>query len=119
MNGKLDLQPAQPSDFMQVQEILSEAAHWMRTELGVLDQWPERFPDWIVEKAIAANEMYLVRVDEEVVGTVRIQNADEGTWGEDAAPAVYVHSLALRRTQAGKGLGGAMLDKVQADAASA
>lgn len=116
---QIKLARATPPDLGNVQEVLTEAAQWMRAERGVNDQWPERFPDWVIEEAIAAGEMFLVRAGEDLVGTVRIQHSDESAWGADDAEAVYVHSLAVRRKFGGRGLGAAILDQVQREAAAA
>jgi ribosomal protein S18 acetylase RimI-like enzyme len=116
---QIKLEPARALDLPSVQGVLSGAARWMREERGVLDQWPEQFPDWLIEDAIARGEMFLVRAGTEIAGTVRIQNADVDAWGEDDGRAVYVHSLALRRKFSGQGLGAAILDKIQQDATAA
>jgi GNAT superfamily N-acetyltransferase len=116
---QLELQAAGPDDLEQVQKILSESARWMREQRGVTDQWPERFPDGVIADAIAAGEVFLARVGSDVIGTIRIQDADEAAWGEDEAQAIYVHSLAVRRDRRGQGLGAAILDQVQKDAGAA
>ncbi|MBW3538092.1 GNAT family N-acetyltransferase [Candidatus Parcubacteria bacterium] len=117
MKKDLELVLASELDLGVVQAILSESGRWMREARGVLDQWPERFPDWLVLEAIRAREMFLVYRDNECIGTVRIQESDEAVWGPDDRQALYVHSLAVRRSLKGQGLGQAILDEVQKEAA--
>ncbi len=113
MNGSLVLVLASETDLDLIQEILSESARWMREEQGVLDQWPERFSDRAVLRAIRTGETFLVYRFQKCVGTVRVMETDESVWGFDDGQALYVHSLAVRRELKGQGVGEAILDAVQ------
>jgi ribosomal protein S18 acetylase RimI-like enzyme len=48
----------------------------------------------------------------EPVATFTVIDHDEEVWGEQPPVAVYVHSLAIRRSFAGQGLGSQLLSEV-------
>lgn len=54
---EVELKPVNEEDLVRIQAILSDAARWMRDELGVLNQWPERFPDRVILEAIRARDV--------------------------------------------------------------
>ena len=60
---------------------------------------------WIAEN-IAAGEFHLVRLGDDPVATFRLLYSDALFWGSrDRADAAYVHTLAVRRAWAGRGIG--------------
>jgi ribosomal protein S18 acetylase RimI-like enzyme len=111
--GEARLVAAAEADLEVVLDILAESAAWVREERGIIGQWPARFPEQMFLEAIRGGEMFCVCLGREVVGTVRVQESDDATWGDDDTLALYCHSLAIRRRYAGRGLGGATLDEVQ------
>jgi ribosomal protein S18 acetylase RimI-like enzyme len=111
--GKIRLAVAAESDLGLVLDILAEAAVWLRDELGIRHQWSPQFPQNAFAQAARDGELYLIYDGEDLVGTVRIQLADEPVWGPDDRRAVYCHSLAIRRHYSGRGLGGEALDAAQ------
>lgn len=104
---------AQPSELETVLDILEEAAQWL-TAKGI-DQWPpgafrngHRRLQSLVDH-LNQGEVYLAEVDGEAIGTIRLQWSDKPTWGDMPDDAGYVHSLAIRRAFAGKGVGRQLL----------
>ena len=93
--------------------LLDEAIAWLK-KLG-LDQWQgnrER-QRMHVETDLAAETVYVVERAGGVVATIRLDEfADTDFWrGEDEpAAALYVHRMAVARSDRGIGLGSAMLD---------
>ena len=100
------LERAHKNEVEVVLEVLSESARWL-TSRGI-EQWPDPFPRDPVERSIARGETFLVRVGDEVAGTVTLRWSDPLFWGEQAPVAGYVHALAVRREFAG--LGAKVLD---------
>jgi ribosomal protein S18 acetylase RimI-like enzyme len=94
---------------------LEEARLWIADQGHV--QWTRPFrADWIDEK-IQSGEFYLATQRGVPVAVVRLLWADPVFWGErDDGSAAYVHSLAVRRDLAGKGIGGRVLRWAEAQA---
>ncbi len=124
--GAIIIKQAQPSDIAVMTEILEEAALWIAS-LDI-DQW--RPGDFLgtssqirMAQNICAGEAYLVLHEEQVIGTITVQDGkaiDEELWGhETLKDALYVHRLAILRAFAGKGIGSMILrwaEKVTLDA---
>ena len=110
--GALAIRRAEPADLDAVAAILEEAAGWLRAK-GI-DQWRAWLPLKPVIEAIERGECYLAWLDGQPVGTLllrlSLQWPDTAIWGEVPDDAGYVHSLAVRRAFAGRGLGRQMLD---------
>jgi ribosomal protein S18 acetylase RimI-like enzyme len=109
---EIEIGPAEPGELGVVLDILVEAAHW-QTARGLTQWFPELFTIVLraeIERQIGAGEVYLARIDGEAVGTLTLQWADEPVWGPQPDDAGYVHRLAVRRGQAGRGIGRALLD---------
>lgn len=124
--GPITIIQAQPSDLATITDILEEAASWIAS-LGI-DQWqPDSFLDASGQQRIAQNigqrEAYLVLYNEQVIGTVTVQEGsaiDEELWGyETLQDALYVHRLAVRRVFAGRGIGYVLLKWAEQPAANA
>lgn len=120
--GTYDLLKAQPSEAVEVVALLVEAARWLQSR-GIA-QW-----GWMLEPEqqralaaeVAAGATYLAWREGRPVGTVRLLlepgEWDHGLWGAAAAePAAYVHRLAVARSEAGRGLGAALLAWAEAEA---
>lgn len=101
--------PATAANAPTVRAILDDARHWLATR-GIA-QWTAPFADaWMAEK-IAAGEVYIASQAGEPVAVARLLWRDASFWGErERGDAVYLHTLAVRRDMAGRGIGGEMLD---------
>jgi GNAT superfamily N-acetyltransferase len=99
---------ARPEEVEMVLEILNEAADWLQAK-GI-DQWQTRyFTRSLILEQTGRGEVYLARLDGNVVGTITLQWSDP-LWWEDAPPdAGYFHRLAIKREYAAKGLGRALV----------
>jgi GNAT superfamily N-acetyltransferase len=72
-----------------------------------------RLVDWIEE-----GEVLVQRDRGRIIGAVAMLGREPDTWGDDATPAIYVHSLMVDRSYAGQNLGARMLERVEAIARS-
>jgi len=94
----------------------AEASEWLG-RLGT-DQWSRPFPDEESQTArllagILAGETWMVRDGGDTVATITVNDyANPLLWtdSERAEPSRYVHKMTVRRSQAGTGLGGQLLD---------
>ena len=96
----IEVVPAGVDDVPMVLAILGEASAWLRSR-GVL-QWPERFPEELLQRSAASQELYVVLDEGERAGTVTLQWLDPMFWG-DRADAGFIHRLAVSRVHAGIG----------------
>jgi ribosomal protein S18 acetylase RimI-like enzyme len=109
----LEVRRAEPADVDVIIAILSEAARWL---LGRgIRQWPDPFPRSRVEPLVSRGDFYVARIAGEPVATLALLWSDPTFWGEQPDDAGYVHALAVRRSQAGRGLGACLLDWAEAE----
>lgn len=100
--------------------LLRAAALWLR-ERGI-DYWqnwlapPEHHVRW-VDDGLTSGEFQLIQSAGSVIGCVRLQDADPMFWGIREEPAVYLHSLTIDRSLAGRGFGRQVLDAIGAESA--
>ncbi|MEO7000736.1 MAG: GNAT family N-acetyltransferase [Ktedonobacterales bacterium] len=88
--------------------IYEEAARWLWDQ-GIHQWKPGEFRrKWILPH-IERGEVYLAKRGAETLGSVLIQWSDEYIWGKTPDDAGYIHGLRVRRSEAGQGLGRAML----------
>jgi ribosomal protein S18 acetylase RimI-like enzyme len=111
--SELDVRCAGLADVDEIVAVLSEAARWLLSR-GIR-QWPDPFPRERVERLVRRGDSYLARLRGEPVATLALQWSDPTFWGEQPDDAGYVHALAVRRTQAGRGLGARLLDWAEAE----
>jgi ribosomal protein S18 acetylase RimI-like enzyme len=111
--SELDVRRAGLADVDEIVAVLSEAARWLLSR-GIR-QWPDPFPRERVERLVRRGDFYLARLGREPVATLALQWSDPTFWGEQPDDAGYVHALAVRRTQAGRGLGARLLDWAEAE----
>ena len=97
--------------------LLDEATLWV-TARG-FEQWPLPFPRDEVAAAIDSGEVYVAEVNGDVVATVTLLWDDPLYWGERPADAAYVHKLAVKRAHAGRGIGSALVEWADEEAAEA
>ena len=103
---------------MTVAGLLDEATVWVN-DLG-FSQWPLPFPRDQLAAAIGRGEVYVVESEDgEGVATVSMLPDDPEYWGDQPPDAFYVHKLAVRRDQAGRGIGAAIVEWANAEAAEA
>jgi ribosomal protein S18 acetylase RimI-like enzyme len=103
---------AQPEDLPRYIDVLEELADWLA--LRGIKQWPPgtfRLSTNYYAHSIKQGEVQLAFIGEALVGTLRLLLHDPIVW-PDAAPedALYVHSLAVRRSCADQQLGLRLLD---------
>ena len=114
----MNVRRAQPEDALTVAGLLDEATVWVN-DLG-FSQWPLPFPRDQLAAAIDRGEVYVVESEEgEGVATVSMLPDDPEYWGDQPPDAFYVHKLAVRRDQAGRGIGAAIVEWANAEAAEA
>jgi len=109
---------AHQEDAVVVAGLLDEATVWVN-DLG-FSQWPLPFPRDQLAGAIERGEVYVVESEDgEAVATVSMLPDDPLYWGDQPPDAYYVHKLAVRRDQAGRGIGAAVVEWANAEAAEA
>ena len=114
----MNVRHAQQEDAVTVAGLLDEATEWVN-DLG-FSQWPLPFPRDLLAGAIDRGEVYVVESEEgEAVATVSMLHDDPVYWGDQPPDAFYVHKLAVRRDRAGRGIGAAVVEWANAEAAEA
>ena len=114
----MNVRRAQHGDADIVASLLDEATIWVG-ELG-FTQWTFPFPRRELAAAIDRGEVYVVEAEDgDAVATVTILADDPRYWGDRPPDAFYVHKLAVRRDQAGRGVGAAVVEWANAEAAEA
>jgi GNAT superfamily N-acetyltransferase len=109
------LRPARYRDVLPTMNLLREASGWLRL-LGH-DQWQDPGIDkrrrFKLRMDIAERTVFVVEFEARIVATITVDTlADSDFWQRADAPrsALYAHRMAVTRSQAGRGLGSAMLD---------
>jgi ribosomal protein S18 acetylase RimI-like enzyme len=110
--------PAQESDLPRYIDMLEEIAEWL--EGRGIQQWqPGNFraaADYYAA-SIRKREVFMAFIGEELAGSLRVLEQDPIAWPDELAnDAIYLYSVAVRRTCNGKGLGGQMLEWAAAHA---
>ena len=114
----MNVRRAQQEDALTVAGLLDEATVWVNA-LG-FSQWPLPFPRDQLAAAIDRGEVYVVESEDgDGVATVSMLPDDPEYWGDQPPDAFYVHKLAVRRDQAGRGIGAAIVEWANAEAAEA
>jgi GNAT superfamily N-acetyltransferase len=114
----VNVRRADHEDADTVAGLLDEATVWVN-ELG-FSQWPLPFPRDELAGAIDRGEVYVVEAEDgEAVGTVTILLDDPIYWPDSPPDALYVHKFAVRRDRAGRGIGAAIVEWANAEAAEA
>ncbi|MDX6409900.1 MAG: hypothetical protein QOE13_2971 [Gaiellaceae bacterium] len=114
----MNVRRASHEDSSIVADLLDEATVWVG-DLG-FSQWPLPFPRDQLAAAIERGEVYVVESEDgEAVATVTMLLDDPAYWGARPPDAFYVHKLAVRRDRAGRGIGAAVVEWANAEAAEA
>jgi GNAT superfamily N-acetyltransferase len=108
---------ARPEDAQTAGEILDEATAYLAT-LGY-EEWPVPFPQEELLMGIKRSELYVAESNGEIAATFTLLWDDPTFWGERSPDAAYLHKLAVRRQFAGRGLGAALVEWADAQAAAA
>ena len=100
---------ATPDDHAVIAAILEDVQRWLVSR-GVV-QWTAPFTDEWIERKIAGGEFHVGRVQGTPIGTLRLLWADPLFWGDrDQGDAAYIHTMAVLRSYAGRGIGGRLVD---------
>jgi len=102
--------PAEKGDEGVASAIVQEAASWLAAT-GRAMWGPEDYTPEALRPSIEAGELYLAKVNGEPVGTMILQWEDPVYWPDvPRGESAFVHRLAVKRSAAGKGISGALLD---------
>jgi GNAT superfamily N-acetyltransferase len=96
-----------------VASILEEAARWLLSRGA--NQWPATVGRDRIAIQTDRCDFYLAWDGADAVGTFSLQPADVEMWGEQPDDALYLHSLAVRRSH--RGLGRQLLSWAEQEAA--
>jgi GNAT superfamily N-acetyltransferase len=99
----LAISVASQPDQAIVTEILEDTRSWLHAK-GI-KQWPFPFTSEWVNRCLEKQEFFLANVDQVTVGVFRLFSSDPSIWGENADDAMYIHTLAVRRSWQGHGIG--------------
>ena len=115
----MDISLAKKSDFAAVLDLVQRVAGWLKQEQ--VEQWQEFLtgdgPDLLM-KRFEEGEVYIAQDGRRIVGVIVVEWED-GFWGEKGLDdlAAYVHTMAVDREFAGKGVGAALMAKAELRAA--
>ncbi|RMI39743.1 GNAT family N-acetyltransferase [Streptomyces triticirhizae] len=102
---------ANPADLPLLLEYRQEAARWLGR--AGIDQWSNDFPEQHVLESIRSGTVYLVRDHSGPTATVTLDDTPEpDLWTEDelSIPSTHLHKLIVSRRNAGRGIGGQILN---------
>jgi GNAT superfamily N-acetyltransferase len=112
----VNVKRARHEDADTVAELLDEATTWV-AELG-FEQWPLPFPREELAEAIDRGEVYVVEAEDgDPVATLALLRDDPTYWPDSPPDALYLHKFAVRRDRAGRGIGAAVVEWANAEAA--
>jgi GNAT superfamily N-acetyltransferase len=96
---------------------LRETAARRLTEQDIAQWVPGEVTLGEVDDQVARGEWWVSRVQDAVLGALRLLDSDPEVWGTDDGGALYVHGLVTDRARAPRGLGADLLDWAGAQAA--
>lgn len=108
---ELHIRVARPHELDVVESLLREASTWLASR-GI-DQWQYPPHRDRIAAALERGDCFLAFVDGQPIGTIQVDTfADPEFWepGDRPDAALYVHRMAVSRSSAGMGVGGALLD---------
>ena len=112
----LSLRKAAPSDVAQAVAVIREASDWLATR-GI--SWLREFPGATPQR-VADGILWLAYLEgaAEPVATIALETrADPEFWKPEESDALFVHSLAVRRSASGLGVGSGLLEFARDQAA--
>src|SRR5690348_8951769 len=108
------------SDLDRYIDLLEELADWMLAR-GI-EQWPRgraRGGRDYYKASVERGELHLAFLGDELAGGLRLLRRDDIVWPDISIDdALYVYSLAVRRTFSGRGLGRRLVAWAEAQAAA-
>jgi ribosomal protein S18 acetylase RimI-like enzyme len=105
----LEIVPAAGGDVALILSMLDEASDWLARK-GFAQWQTGTFNEARIARGINAGEVFLARLDGEVVGTMTVSWSSPITWGDVSNEAGYVSRLTVKRSAAGKNIGRRMLE---------
>jgi ribosomal protein S18 acetylase RimI-like enzyme len=105
----LEIVPATEAAVPMILAMLDEASDWLaRKGFG---QWQAgTFNEARIARAVRAGEVYLAKLDGQVVGTLTLSWSNAMTWGDFTNEGAYVSRLTVKRSAAGRNIGRKMID---------
>lgn len=101
---KLHVFGAQEKDIPEIAGILTDATIYKVSQGDKI--WGETgWSEAEVKNCMAESDTYLVKQDDETVGTVSLQWQDDRVWGQQSQDAGYMHRLAVKHGYHGQNLG--------------
>tara|TARA_B100001758_G_scaffold179545_1_gene156270 strand:+ start:166 stop:672 length:507 start_codon:yes stop_codon:yes gene_type:complete len=103
-----------------VLEMFKDAA--IRISKKNIDHWqywknpPQEKVNWVKEGLINKQFYFIVSINDEVIGMIRVLNKDLLYWGDNEDRARYIHSLTIKEKFNGLGLGAAVLNEIEKEA---
>ena len=111
----MKISEAKKSDFASILHLIQKVARWLKQEQ--VQQWAEFLTGdgpQLLEKRFEEGEVYIAEEGRRLVGVLVLQWED-GFWGAKGLDdlAGYVHTMAVDREFAGKGVGAALMAKAE------
>jgi len=108
--GKCQVSITTSDEADQIIYLLKDVAHWLKeNEIGQWGFLAEGGDDEEIKQAIQNQETYSVKRGGEIVATYTLYKEQTGwdrhLWGDLKDEAIYLHRLALTRSEIGSGLG--------------
>ena len=112
-NAAYVIRQARPRDAQPIMELFAEATRWLAGK--GLDQWqgPTDRRGTLIRRDIGVRAVWVVTHLGRVVATITVDDlADDDFWRrtDRVRSALYVHRMVVARSEAGIGLGAALLD---------
>ena len=114
--SELSFSPASSEDTPILLDILTDATH-QKLNRGDMSWGPSGWTEEEVRDVMTESTVYLVRQNDQIIGTVSLQWDDEEVWGPQPPVAGYLHRLAIKDEFRGQGLGEQIVDWSAARAA--
>lgn len=103
------LEPARPEDVHPLHQLRRRLEDWLHAR-GI-DQWhPGEVPEREIAEQVVSGEWHVLREHGGIDAALRFLRDDPQIWGEQSAPAAYVHGLMVDRNAAGRCLGESLLN---------
>lgn len=103
----LALEPAKLVDVDEILSLIVELSRWLRSK-GIL-QWSDGYSREKIEAEIRSQHIHVMRLNGDIAAAVTLSDCKDDYWKDFPGEAVYLHRLAIHRSQAGKNLGARIL----------
>jgi ribosomal protein S18 acetylase RimI-like enzyme len=111
------IRPIQPDEIDHVVAILQEASQWLISR-GIAQWNPADFDHATVTRWMSSGVVLAAWREHDAIGTVTIDEQDDGLWTGMPGAARYIHKLAISRHAAGQGVSRALLRAAEAHVAA-